>query len=728
MSLSVDELRDFGSNWGNLVVQKTRYGNGEIVKAGGLRHALGSLFHTAAAQARNHATYISIRDAIMQDERFFAPEVKEKAKELLAGLDNGSRIKASTIKSIIRQLDAMSTPAKQQETIRKATIGHLAASEYFASIPGEIKEKYTELAADFAAYITDPEACMGSIDVGQRVSEFEELMRGNLRKVYSSPACEIYYTTLSKHSFYDDFDCRGPVEKLRALPDMVEANLKELQKIGVTRGIALHHSFVAMLKRTGALSPNVMTAVADKGASLPKCGLELLNRGSEAGAIHKAISKMADAMDKAFAELDPSVKSALDADDLRACLVKAATVRLPLTARRDLLDALESKGGMNLLGFYAQHSADPKAQRMQFVFSSLFTHLRSEFTSKAPDAPVSVPNVDAAALPPELVFDFATGVDDIVTGTAAQQIKDFALSAGGIDDSANPVAELSGRMNAIAKGLVTKSVVMRMENLRAGEFGEKNGPPDLDLRLASDDYLMEGINTFGADYMQIHLADGTVVSPKSPQEARNALVKLITDDPFATYNEYTDPEVKTKVNILLDRMTAESVEDMKTAVGAAFEPEGKRRVINPYGVAVKEKNVFSKDENGAITVSQTIRVARPNFAMINKDSGAPWVYSGDDNSFFEASLSVTFSADNLDGLARADWTQLDSTELLTAIDSGPGDKAPHRYEKIPDSVPEAYRFTGDVSMTFNLHADTIKPDPLQSNQFVDRWKLHMDPV
>ena len=126
MPLTVEQLRSFDSNWGNLVVQQDANG-AQQVKAGGLRHALASLFHTDAAQARNKATYTAIRNAIMQDDRFFAPDVKAKADELLKGLDNGSGISASTIKGIIRQLDEMSTPEKQREAVRKAAIGHLAA-------------------------------------------------------------------------------------------------------------------------------------------------------------------------------------------------------------------------------------------------------------------------------------------------------------------------------------------------------------------------------------------------------------------------------------------------------------------------------------------------------------------------------------------------------------------------------------------------------------------------
>ena len=728
MPLTVDQLRTFDSNWGNLVVQQDS--NGAQVKGGGLKHALASLFRTDSAQARNKATYTAIRNAIMQDDRFFAPEVKAKADQLLKGLDNGSGISASTIKGIIRQLDEMSTPEKQREAVRKAAIGHLATSVIVNHIPDSVKQKYIELAADFAAYRSDPNASMSSINVGARVNEFNQLMLEIFNDFGDDEeAMEIFCKTLNNYATGGDAVSINPADKIRSLADTVLDNVQEANHIGTS----LHYggaakSFLATLKRTGALRPNVMIDVANKGATLPKCGLDHLISFSDAGEIHRAISKMADAMDKARSEMNPSDTRGLDDNELGACLVKTAMARLSDNERWNLLKALESKGGMNLLGFYAQRPADPKAQRMTLVYSSLVAHLRAEFMMRNAGESVVAPAVDAAALPPEAICEFANGVDDVVTGGAAQQIKDFALGASGIDDAEEPGMMLRGRMNAIAKGLVAKSTVIRMDSLRAGELGEKIGPPDLDLQGDFEEYFTQGFEAFDEDFATIYMSNGTIVAPTTPQEARDALVQFITDDPAARYDEHTDPEVKIKVNILLGRMTASTIGDMTTAVGAAFEPEGKRRVINPYGNLVKEQHVFSKDENGTVNVRHSIRIDKPILPMINKEHGNPWAFSGDDNSYFEASMHVSFPADNFNRLARADWSQLDTSDVIEAVDGGPGNKAPRRYEKIPGLVYDDFRFTGEVSMSFRLHADALQSAPMESNQFVVRWHRHEDPV
>ena len=49
MTLNVEQLRSFDSNWGNLVVQNGQNGAAQV-KSGGFLHALGSFFGTTAAK------------------------------------------------------------------------------------------------------------------------------------------------------------------------------------------------------------------------------------------------------------------------------------------------------------------------------------------------------------------------------------------------------------------------------------------------------------------------------------------------------------------------------------------------------------------------------------------------------------------------------------------------------------------------------------------------------
>ena len=716
MALTVEQLRTFDSNWGNLVVEQDA--KGTQVKGGGLRHALASLFRMDAAQARNKATYTAIRNAIMQDDRFFAPEVKAKADQLLKGLDNGSGISASTIKGIIRQLDEMSTPEKQREAVKKAAVGHLAAMGVPGNIPASIHAKYTELAADFAAFRSNARSSMASIKVDQRVAEFNRLMYGLFRSVGDdAKAQEIFCATLNKYTPGDGGTVSlNPADKLKGLVDTVKDNLQELDEIGNARGAAVRQSFWATLKRTGALSPGARTELADKGAALPKCGLDFLNGQSDAGAIHRAISKMADAMDKARAEMPRSLMKDLGADEAGACMVKAAMVRLPQEAKRNLLAALETNGGQNLLGYYAQNGANPKAQRMSIVYSSLLAHLRAELGDADAGASVQAPAVDAATLPSEALCDLATDIGDLLVGNAAQKLKNALTKGSGLDQVSDPVAELKGRMNAIAKGSVSATVFIGIDSLRPPKplppgqtmrktsYVERTGSPDFN-KINTDfdkDFVREA--ELQQDYVRVRLDDGTLISPKTPTEVRDALVKFMTGNPDAKFSDVTDDKLKAKAHILMSCMHQAAGADVARAFGIGFDPKGvKAPFLMAGGKDTIQNFTVSKDEKGAITVGYALHFDSPNLVL----NIAPYPMGGmvrtEDSATLDASLEVTFQPDALDKLATTDWSTLESSDLRKVEHS----TADHAIEKMQENVPEKFRFTCDVNASFSIHADTF---------------------
>ncbi len=698
MSLNVDQLRKYDSNWGNLVVQQ---GNGGTqVKSGGLRHALASLFHMQAAETRNKATYNAIRDAIMNEERFAAPDVKAKAQELLKGLSCGSGIKASTVKDIIGQLDAMSTPEKQREAIRKAAIGHLAASDVLDDVPEAVTDKYKELAADFAAHRAGPNASLASVNVGASVDEFNKLMQGIFDDFIDLNSMAVLCATLNKCATGDDSVSLAPADRLRALADTVKDNMRELREISQSRGTAIGRSCLAMLKRSGALSPGAMTAVVDKGAALPKCGLDFLNRQSDAGSIHRAIAKMSDAMDKARASMDPHVTRGLGEGELGACLVKSAMVRLPLAAKRNLLAALESNGGMNLFGYYAQHSDDPRAQRMSLVYSSLLTHLRSEFKGADPGATVSAPPVNVATLPPAAVCDFS--VDDVMTGAMAPRLKAMSLGKSGIANA----AELQSRMDAIAKTAVSLNIITGIDSLRAGPTrGPKSGPPIFDANPTGFDKDFVRNVELTPDYVTFLMDDGTPVSPKTTDEARDTFVKFITGDPNAKYSNVADAKLKTKVHILMSCMHQAAGAAVGYAFGIALDPNGAKAPISFAGES-KERYVLSKDENGAITVTYKLKHQPPAVIIGNGEALA----TTGANDSLDAVLDITFSTGDLEDLAGAKWSELKTPSSLSTLEKS---FTPHKYETIRKALADdegpykAFDFKGEVRTATVLHIDKL---------------------
>ncbi len=702
MPLNVDQLRSFDSNWGNLVVQQDQ-NNVTQVKAGGLRHALASLFHMDSAQARNKATYNAIRNAIMQEERFAAPDVKAKAQELLKGLDSGSRIKASMIKDIIGQLDAMSTPEKQRESVRKAAIGHLAAMGIPGNVPASVQEKYKQLAADFAAHGLDAGATISTIKVDQRVTEFNRMMHGIFNDFDDAASSEVFCKTLNNISIGDGAVSVGNVaDKIQTLADAVKDNLRELDEIGNSRGDSIRNSLLSTLKGTGALRSGALTEIVDKGAALPKCGLDILDGQSSSGAIHQAISKMADAMDKARSELPAQTMKGLGDNALGACLVKSAMVRLPENARRHLLAALESNDGMNLLGYYAQNSDNPKAQNMKIVYSSLLTHLRAEFNGTDPGADVRAPAVNAGRLPPDARCAFS--IDDIFAGGLSQPIKDYVLKGGDIETAANPAATLGNRMNSIAKTKVFMQMMTGMMDLietrpdesRVFHFGKD------DTAFARD--LVR--NGYKPSYMRISLPDGTVTSPKTLEEGRDALVKFVTGNQTAKYSDLSDAneqhvKIKTKIQILMSLLHQGNADTATRSAGLAFRPgQEMPRVLCSQGGGTKEQSfVVARDEKGAITIDYKLRFSSP-LVQLTDEAMNMIPMATDASSTADYSMQITIPADNLDTLAGAGWASFKSTDDLVVKENGAD---PTRFATLQNDAPEEFHFTGDVSLSFGIN-------------------------
>lgn len=78
--------------------------------------------------------------------------------------------------------------------------------------------------------------------------------------------------------------------------------------------------------------------------------------------------------------------------------------------------------------------------------------------------------------------------------------------------------------------------------------------------------------------------------------------------------------------------------------------------------------------------------------------------TGNDGSFATYSGKISLSAADLDKLANADWEKLDmgpisEVDLNRNIDD--------RFKKAADMIPDDFKFTGSVDVTFNLHTDSL---------------------
>ena len=117
--------------------------------------------------------------------------------------------------------------------------------------------------------------------------------------------------------------------------------------------------------------------------------------------------------------------------------------------------------------------------------------------------------------------------------------------------------------------------------------------------------------------------------------------------------------------------------------------------------------------SGALTASSTARISQ--FTGNVTCTGRLLLKLGDGDkaenkvtertgAFAKYTGKITLPAADLDKLANADWTQIDM-KPINDVDSN--NSIDDRFQKAADMIPDEYKFTGSVDVTFNLHADGI---------------------
>jgi hypothetical protein len=87
-------------------------------------HSIGVHFGTAASKARNQATLQAIKQAIVSDPRY--TNVRAQARDMLDEIRTDMNINSSQIQSILKKLDALSSPEGQLKLLKEKFTVHLA--------------------------------------------------------------------------------------------------------------------------------------------------------------------------------------------------------------------------------------------------------------------------------------------------------------------------------------------------------------------------------------------------------------------------------------------------------------------------------------------------------------------------------------------------------------------------------------------------------------------------
>ena len=270
-----------------------------------------------------------------------------------------------------------------------------------------------------------------------------------------------------------------------------------------------------------------------------------------------------------------------------------------------------------------------------------------------------------------------------ITGGAAGGILSMVASNSEILRSPNPAREFKARVNRNAAASIATHIASRAsENLDYASF-------ELDVNRGM------GL-TFG----------GRRVPPKDIPAARDGVAQFLTGNKAATFDGLDEP-TRRKACILMSLLHQGSLACLMTGVSGSFEREaGAPRLIIGQANGGDQFNSFSvtKDKAGNITIKGQVTFTGP--VIVNLFNGADFVNTASDaDGFAKFEGTIRLSAADLDKLADADWKQYDGTEV-TATDND--DNLPDHFRKAADKIPEPYKFTGSVDVSFKLHADELQ--------------------
>jgi hypothetical protein len=119
MNVTVDSLRSLAANQSIVFNEKS-----QSLERAGLSHSIGVCFGTEASKARNQATLLAIKRAIVSDPRYAG--VMNQASLMLDQVRTDLKIDSSQIQGILSKLDSLSTPEEQRKLLLERFTVHLA--------------------------------------------------------------------------------------------------------------------------------------------------------------------------------------------------------------------------------------------------------------------------------------------------------------------------------------------------------------------------------------------------------------------------------------------------------------------------------------------------------------------------------------------------------------------------------------------------------------------------
>lgn len=564
MNLTVDSLRNFSGSV-NLLLNTER----QSVERAGKRHSIASFFGVASAQAANRQTFEAIKHAVLSDERFFG--VHDKVCELLSTIDANKAIKAEAIKSIVGQLDQLSTPARQEAQLLERFEIHLANRDLPKGWENHLDKVKTFLKYSMGEIISKAGGA-GRVNVSIELQKICDSMQAITNACRNDSRVFEFATALFAARVSDFNTLENTTRQMEKLTTIV-AELRQLEDANPGTGI-LERGLRMMASLESLVKPGVLTAIHTSTQRINREMAMQLGNISPRGLVfdaHQFLSKVCEIAGRTVYPQGAELRE--EAPRLKALkfICDDFVASLSRENRETLLRHLMDERVQSLRVFY-QKVFDPfQSGNMYNVITynalveSLQNHL--DLPQEVVDMKTHTCNFDH--IPLKLMADFP--VQTMFTRTPnAENVPEIKRRMAKLEDMETVTQTADAAVRAHIKRYTTQlgksAIGLEMKKHVTGE--ETTFEKDIKRTMVAT--LPNGVRL-----------------PNDMEAARDAIVQYIAQNPQATYQS-ADGATQKKACLMMSLLSQETVKLADTVATVMPFDNG---VATVYGTAFGEENV-----------------------------------------------------------------------------------------------------------------------------------------
>ena len=358
-------------------------------------------------------------------------------------------------------------------------------------------------------------------------------------------------------------------------------------------------------------------------------------------------------------------------------LTETAIDALSEATKRNILAALGTEDGQNLLAFYYTQTSNTDSIDIINTISRMTEALKTSLGMENPTEELPHPDEpDLSNIP--LDIRTAYSINEIVSG-------DITMPGRlGVTQYDERIDEFRAKMNAFA----TASQMVNIASQLSDGFAHPNQSTSFEEDLGRA--------------MKVRMPDGNLLKSGSKEAAKagvDAIVQFVTGDAKATF-ESVSPTDKAKARIVMAVLNQSYNGIALNAFYQSLNPDINSELppftISEIGNTRTEEFAVGRDERGDIAITLKYKCDVQVLTIPNPKTTEDILL--DAGSYIEYELTTKISAANLDALAQADWSQLDCSPM-----TAPENRSFQGTFNAANLIPGKYRFTGTTTVLAHVN-------------------------